>query len=73
MNVIKRNGNIVDFDQTKIETAISKANNEVSKSERATKKEIHEIIQGILSLNKKRILVEDIQDIIEEKLMEFEH
>ena len=73
MNVIKRNGNIVDFDQTKIETAIGKANQEVPKNERATKKEIHEIIQGILALNKKRILVEDIQDIIEEKLMEYGH
>ena len=73
MQVIKRNGKIVDFDQTKIEIAIGKANAELKPSQRATKEEIHDIIKYILSLNKKRMLVEDIQDIIEEKLMEFGH
>ena len=73
MKVIKRNGNSVDFDQIKIETAIEKANKEVSAKERATKTEIQDIIEYILSLNKKRILVEDIQDIIEQKLMEIGH
>ena len=73
MQVIKRNGSIVDFDQTKIEIAIGKANAELKPSERASKAEIHEIIKYILSLNKKRMLVEDIQDIIEEKLMEYDH
>ena len=73
MQVIKRNGSIVDFDQTKIEVAIGKANAELKPSERATKQEIHEIINNILSLNKKRMLVEDIQDFIEEKLMGYGH
>ena len=73
MQVIKRNGSIVDFDQTKIEVAIGKANAELRPSERASKAEIREIINHILSLNKKRMLVEDIQDIIEEKLMEYDH
>lgn len=73
MKVIKRNGNSVDFDQIKIETAIEKANKEVKSSERASKQEIHDIIDYILSLNKKRMLVEDIQDTIEEKLMEQGH
>lgn len=73
MQVIKRNGSIVDFDQTKIETAIEKANAEVREKERASKTEIKEIIKHILSLNKKRMLVEDIQDIIEEKLMSYDH
>jgi len=73
MQVIKRNGSIVDFDQNKIEVAIGKANAELRPSERASKAEIHEIIKHILSLNKKRMLVEDIQDIIEEKLMEYNH
>ncbi len=73
MQVIKRNGTFADFDQTKIENAISKANNEVSKNERATKEEIKQIIKEIVGMNKKRILVEDIQDYIEEKLMEFGH
>jgi len=71
MKIVKRDGHIVDYDPSKIETAINKANQEVAKSERATDKEIQEIIQYIEDMNKKRILVEDIQDIIEEKLMEF--
>ena len=73
MKVIKRNGDCVDFDQTKIETAIGKANGEVKSSERASKQNIHDIIEYILSLDKKRILVEDIQDEIEKKLMEQGH
>lgn len=73
MQVVKRNGSIVDFDQTKIEVAIGKANAEIEESERATSEEIHEIIKYILSLKKKRMLVEDIQDIIEEKLMAYKH
>ena len=40
------------------------------RKEKATKEEIDEIITYIQELNKRRILVEDIQDIIEEKLME---
>ena len=70
MQVIKRDGKIVDFDRSKIRTAIEKANKEVKPKERASKEEINEIINYIEELDKKRILVEDIQDIIEEKLME---
>lgn len=73
MKVVKRNGQTVDFDQAKIANAILKANNEVPEKEKATKKEIDEVIEYIKSLGKKRMLVEDIQDIIEEKLMEFKH
>ena len=70
MKVIKRNGSIVDYDREKIISAIGKANNEVGEKERASNEEIHNIVKGIEGLNKKRILVEDIQDIIEKKLME---
>ena len=70
MKVIKRDGRAVDFDREKIQIAIEKANKEVKKNERATKEEIKEIINYIQELNKKRMLVEDIQDIIEQKLME---
>ena len=73
MQVVKRNGSIVDFDQTKIEIAIEKANADLDEKERATKEEIHAIIKHILSLKKKRMLVEDIQDIIEAKLMDYKH
>lgn len=71
MKIIKRDGTIVNYDPEKIRIAIQKANNEVSKKERASKEQIKEIIEYIEELNKPRILVEDIQDIIEEKLMEY--
>ena len=70
MKVIKRDGRAVDYDRTKIQIAIEKANQEVNGTDRASKEDIKGIISYIESLNKKRILVEDIQDIIEEKLME---
>ena len=69
MKIIKRDGHIVDYEPDKIRVAINKANNEVRGKEKATKEEIEEIIKYIEDLNKRRILVEDIQDIIEEKLM----
>ncbi len=70
MKVIKRDGHIVDYDKEKIVIAIGKANAEVLEIEQASESEIKKIIKYIESLNKKRILVEDIQDIIELKLME---
>ena len=72
MKVVKRDGHIVDYDPEKIRIAISKANNEVKAKEKASKADINEIISYIEELNKKRILVEDIQDIIEQKLMELD-
>ncbi len=72
MKVIKRDGRAVDYDREKIAVAIEKANQEVKSKERATKQEIKDIIQYVEDLGKKRILVEDIQDIIEEKLMEIQ-
>ena len=72
MKVIKRDGHIVDYDPEKIRIAIGKANNEVKGHKKVNKEQIEEIIKYIEELNKKRILVEDIQDIIEEKLMEFD-
>ena len=69
MKVIKRDGRAVDYDRQKITIAIGKANEEVVKKERASKEEIKGIIEYIESLDKKRMLVEDIQDIIEQKLI----
>ena len=71
MKIIKRDGTTVDYDPEKIRIAVGKANNEVKRKEKATKEEIDDIIKYIEELGKKRILVEDIQDIIEEKLMEY--
>ena len=70
MKVIKRNGETVDFDRNKIVTAINKANNDVSKKDRINKEQIDEICNIIEGKKNKRILVEDIQDLIEEKLMQ---
>ena len=70
MKIIKRDGRIVDYERQKIAVAIEKANRDVTGKEKATKEEIKEIIDYIESLGKKRILVEDVQDIIEEKLMD---
>ena len=71
MKVIKRDGRSVDFDKNKIIIAIQKANNEVTKPNRATKEQINEIVEYVASQDRKRILVEDIQDIIEMKLMDY--
>ena len=72
MKVIKRDGRVVDYDRQKITIAIEKANKEVRKVERADQEDIKKIIEYIEELGKKRILVEDVQDIIEQKLMEFQ-
>ena len=69
MKVIKRDGHMVDFCPDKIEEAITKANKEVDEEEQASSTQIKNIIKYIEKLGKKRILVEDIQDIIEMKLM----
>ena len=70
MKIVKRDGRIVEYDRDKIKTAILKANNDVSEEDMASSKEIDKIIKYIEGLKKKRLLVEDIQDIIEKKLVE---
>ena len=72
MKIIKRDGHIVDYEPEKIRIAISKANKEVRGKNKVTQEQINEIVKYIEELDKKRILVEDIQDIIEEKLVEFD-
>ncbi len=69
MKIIKRDGHIVDYSPEKIEIAIKKANNEVQEEDRVSDTQIKNIIKHIESLKKKRMLVEDIQDIIEVRLM----
>lgn len=71
MKVVKRDGRAVPYDRAKIVTAIQKANQETEVSERATDREIEQILTYIESKNRTRILVEDIQDMIEKKLMEY--
>ena len=69
MKVIKRDGHMVDWCGEKIEEAIERANTEVEEEEKASSIQIKNIIKYIEKLGKRRILVEDIQDIIEMKLM----
>ena len=69
MKIIKRDGHMVDYCPEKIEQAITKANRDVCEEEQASPIQIKNIIKYIESLGKKRMLVEDIQDIIEMKLM----
>ena len=69
MKIIKRDGHVVDYCPEKIEIAIKKANNEVQEEDRVSDTQIKNIIKYIESLKKKRMLVEDIQDIIEMRLM----
>ena len=45
MKVIKRDGRAVDYDRQKIVIAIGKANEDVSKEERASKEDIKNIIE----------------------------
>ena len=69
MKVIKRDGHMVDWCPEKIEIAVEKANQDVLEEDQASSIQIKNIIKYIEKLGKKRILVEDIQDIIEMKLM----
>lgn len=69
MQVIKRDGRAVTYDRSKIVVAIQKANAEVEEAEKISDEKIEEIVCGIEAKNRKRMLVEDIQDIIEQKLM----
>lgn len=69
MKVIKRDGSTVSYDRSKIVTAIQKANAEVDDKEKVSVDKIDAIIEGIEAKRRNRILVEDIQDIIEQELM----
>ncbi|MBE6153884.1 MAG: anaerobic ribonucleoside-triphosphate reductase [Firmicutes bacterium] len=69
MKIVKRDGKIVPYDKQKIIVAISKANAEVNESERVTDDEIKKIVKYIEGLKKERMLVEEVQDIIEKQLV----
>lgn len=69
MKVIKRDGSTVSFDRSKIVRAISKANKAVEEKERLPQEDIEEIASFVEHKNKKRLLVEDIQDMVEKQIM----
>jgi anaerobic ribonucleoside-triphosphate reductase len=72
MQVFKRDGSAVDYDRSKIRIALQKANAAVEEQERVSDNEIESIIEYIEGKNRPRMLVEDIQDIVEQKLMELD-
>lgn len=67
--MIKRDGTIVDYDRSKIVTAIEKANAEVPPEEQLDRVRIDAIIDHIEGLKRQRMLVEDIQDLVEQGLV----
>ncbi|MGN0374168.1 MAG: anaerobic ribonucleoside-triphosphate reductase [Butyrivibrio sp.] len=69
MKVIKRDGREVTYDRNKIIIAIHKANDEVPLGERISDEKIHGIVSSIEKLGATTLQVEEIQDIIEQKLM----
>ena len=69
MKVIKRDGTSVDYDRSKIVIAIEKANAEVPEAERIDREGIDAIIDGIEEPRRPRMLVEDIQDLVEQGLV----
>ena len=69
MKVTKRDGRIVDYDRNKIVIAIQKANAEVDRYNQVTEEKIESIVAGIENVHADNLMVEDIQDIIEQKLM----
>ena len=70
MKVIKRDGRTVDFDRSKIRISLERAGEEVNLSERTNNDDVKGIISYIEGLDKNRMLSEDIQDIVCQKLME---
>ncbi|MDE6233375.1 MAG: anaerobic ribonucleoside-triphosphate reductase, partial [Lachnospiraceae bacterium] len=69
MKVIKRDGRRTEYDRNKIVVAIQKANDEVEAHEKVSEEKIYNIIASIENRGFDEMQVEDIQDIIEQKLM----
>ena len=70
MKVIKRDGTTVDFDRSKIVIAIQKANAAVDEEFRIDQEQIDAIADRVGAKARKRLLVEDIQDMVEKQLMD---
>ncbi len=72
MKILKRNGSEVDFDITKIITAITKANNAVDENNRMTNMQIRRIAESVV-LSCEELgrfpSVEEVQDMVEHQIM----
>ncbi len=72
MNIIKRNGSEMTFDELKITAAIEKANNEVVETERLSDEDIDNITNNVkyqCEKMKRALSVEEIQNLVENELM----
>ena len=69
MIVVKRDGRKVEYDSNKIVLALASANKDVKGKDKLSRNGIEEVICEIESKNKSSMTVEEIQDIIERKLM----
>lgn len=69
MKVIKRDGSVVNYDRSKIITAIRKANTEVTEEDKLSQDRMEAIADKIEGTMRARILVEDIQDLVEQGLV----
>ncbi|MBP5262690.1 MAG: anaerobic ribonucleoside-triphosphate reductase [Clostridiales bacterium] len=72
MKIIKRNKAEVEFDQSKITAAITKANNAAGENERMTPMQIERISESVTKQCEKAnraMSVEEIQDIVEKQIM----
>lgn len=73
MHIIKRSGQEVPFDVTKIENAIRKASNAVDPIEALSEDRIRLIakeVSGVCEARDRAMHVEEIQDVVENKIME---
>ena len=74
MKIIKRSGEEKAFDVTKIENAIRKASQAVDYKDALSEgriKLIAEEVAGVCAARERAMTVEEIQDVVETKLMEF--
>ncbi len=70
MQIQKRDGRVVPYEEDKIREAIHKANNEVEERYRASEGLIEEILEDVQQEGRQTQTVEHIQDMIEEHLVE---
>ena len=73
MKIIKRSGTEEDFDISKIETAVLKANQSVMEQDRLTGGQVQKIcreIEDICSSMGRALNVEEIQDLVENEIMQ---
>lgn len=72
MQVIKRNGSAVAFDETKILNAVTKANKDVSKDKQLSKQQLRDITDNVVGICKSlphAPTVEEIQDMVEKSIV----